>query len=312
MEGEMQKLVQLEERLHERLVGQEEAISAVSDAIRRSRAGLGDPDRPIGSFLFLGPTGVGKTELAKTLAELLFDDEKSMIRIDMSEYMERHSVSRLVGAPPGYVGYDEGGQLTEAIRRRPYSVVLLDEIEKAHGDVFNVLLQVLDDGRLTDGQGRTVDFTNTVLIMTSNAGSEFVLGELSHDEIRDRVDGVLRQTFRPEFLNRIDETVIFHRLTELEIRKIVDLQVERLVRRVEARRVAFEVTDAAKDLLAREGYDPTYGARPLKRAIQRLLENPLALRLLEGDIGDGARVIAETSDTEDGIVFTIETPQAAV
>ncbi len=312
MEGEMQKLVQLEERLHERLVGQEEAISAVSDAIRRSRAGLGDPDRPIGSFLFLGPTGVGKTELAKTLAELLFDDEKSMIRIDMSEYMERHSVSRLVGAPPGYVGYDEGGQLTEAIRRRPYSVVLLDEIEKAHGDVFNVLLQVLDDGRLTDGQGRTVDFTNTVLIMTSNAGSEFVLGELSHDEIRDRVEGVLRQTFRPEFLNRIDETVIFHRLTELEIRKIVDLQVERLVRRVEARRVAFEVTDAAKDLLAREGYDPTYGARPLKRAIQRLLENPLALRLLEGDIGDGARVIAETSDTEDGIVFTIETPQAAV
>ena len=312
MEGEMQKLVQLEERLHERLVGQEEAISAVSDAIRRSRAGLGDPDRPIGSFLFLGPTGVGKTELAKTLAELLFDDEKSMIRIDMSEYMERHSVSRLVGAPPGYVGYDEGGQLTEAIRRRPYSVVLLDEIEKAHGDVFNVLLQVLDDGRLTDGQGRTVDFTNTVLIMTSNAGSEFVLDELSHDEIRDRVDGVLRQTFRPEFLNRIDETVIFHRLTELEIRKIVDLQVHRLVRRVEARRVAFEVTAAAKDLLAREGYDPTYGARPLKRAIQRLLENPLALRLLEGDIGDGARVIAETSDTEDGIVFTIETPQAAV
>ncbi|MCX6412621.1 MAG: AAA family ATPase, partial [Actinobacteria bacterium] len=312
MEGEMQKLWQLEGRLHERVVGQEEAISAVSDAIRRSRAGLGDPDRPIGSFLFLGPTGVGKTELAKTLAELLFDDEKSMIRIDMSEYMERHSVSRLVGAPPGYVGYDEGGQLTEAIRRRPYSVVLLDEIEKAHGDVFNVLLQVLDDGRLTDGQGRTVDFTNTVLIMTSNAGSEFVLGELSHDEIRDRVEGVLRQTFRPEFLNRIDETVIFHRLTELEIRKIVDLQVERLVRRVEARRVAFEVTDAAKDLLAREGYDPTYGARPLKRAIQRLLENPLALRLLEGDIGDGARVIAETSDTEDGIVFTIATPQAAV
>ena len=312
MEGEMQKLVQLEERLHERLVGQEEAIAAVSDAIRRSRAGLGDPDRPIGSFLFLGPTGVGKTELAKTLAELLFDDEKSMIRIDMSEYMERHSVSRLVGAPPGYVGYDEGGQLTEAIRRRPYSVVLLDEIEKAHGDVFNVLLQVLDDGRLTDGQGRTVDFTNTVLIMTSNAGSEFVLGELSDDEIRDRVDGVLRQTFRPEFLNRIDETVIFQRLTELEIRKIVDLQVERLVRRVEARRVAFEVTDAAKDLLAREGYDPTYGARPLKRAIQRLLENPLALRLLEGDIGDGARVIAEASDTDDGIVFTIATPQAAV
>jgi ATP-dependent Clp protease ATP-binding subunit ClpB len=220
MEGEMEKLVHLEARLHERLVGQEEAISAVSDAIRRSRAGLGDPDRPIGSFLFLGPTGVGKTELAKTLAELLFDDERSMIRIDMSEYMERHAVSRLVGAPPGYVGYDEGGQLTEAIRRRPYSVVLLDEVEKAHPDVFNLLLQVLDDGRLTDGQGRTVDFTNTVLIMTSNAGAEFITGELSMEEISARVDGVLRQEFRPEFLNRIDETVIFTRLTQAEIREI--------------------------------------------------------------------------------------------
>ncbi len=312
MEGEMQKLVQLEARLHERLVGQEEAISAVSDAIRRSRAGLGDPDRPIGSFLFLGPTGVGKTELAKTLAELLFDDEKSMIRIDMSEYMERHSVSRLVGAPPGYVGYDEGGQLTEAIRRRPYSVVLLDEIEKAHSDVFNILLQVLDDGRLTDGHGRTVDFTNTVLIMTSNAGSEFVLGDLSHDQIRERVDGVLRQTFRPEFLNRVDETVIFQRLSEAEIRQIVDLQVQRLVRRVEDRRVSFEVTPAAKDLLAREGYDPTYGARPLKRAIQRLLENPLALRLLEGDVTDGARIVADVIDGGEGIAFTINAAQAAV
>ncbi len=304
MEGEMQKLVHLEERLHERLVGQEEAITAVADAIRRSRAGLGDPDRPIGSFLFLGPTGVGKTELAKTLAELLFDDEKSMIRIDMSEYMERHSVSRLVGAPPGYVGYDEGGQLTEAIRRRPYSVVLLDEIEKAHGDVFNILLQVLDDGRLTDGQGRTVDFTNTVLIMTSNAGSEFVLGDLSRDEIRTRVEGVLRQSFRPEFLNRVDETVIFQRLTEQEIRQIVDLQVRRLVTRVEGRRVSLEVTDAAKDVLAREGYDPTYGARPLKRAIQRLLENPLALRLLEGDIGDGDQVVADAAEDE-GLTFTV-------
>jgi ATP-dependent Clp protease ATP-binding subunit ClpB len=310
MEGEMQKLVHLEERLHERLVGQEEAITAVSDAIRRSRAGLGDPDRPIGSFLFLGPTGVGKTELAKTLAELLFDDEKSMIRIDMSEYMERHSVSRLVGAPPGYVGYDEGGQLTEAIRRRPYSVVLLDEVEKAHGDVFNLLLQVLDDGRLTDGQGRTVDFTNTVLIMTSNAGAEFITGELSMDEIRARVDGVLRQQFRPEFLNRVDETVIFQRLNEAEIRQIVDLQVARLVRRVEDRRIVFDVTDAAKDLLGRDGYDPTYGARPLKRSIQRLLENPLALRLLEGDIGDGARIVADADEAGDTITFRVEHPAA--
>ena len=312
MEGEMQKLVHLEERLHERLVGQEEAITAVSDAIRRSRAGLGDPDRPIGSFLFLGPTGVGKTELAKTLAELLFDDEKSMVRIDMSEYMERHSVSRLVGAPPGYIGYDEGGQLTEAIRRRPYSVVLLDEVEKAHADVFNLLLQVLDDGRLTDGQGRTVDFTNTVLIMTSNAGAEFITGELSMDEIRRRVDGVLRQQFRPEFLNRVDETVIFQRLDEAEIRQIVELQVARLVHRVEERRIAFEVTDAAKDLLGRHGYDPTYGARPLKRAIQRLLENPLALRLLEGDIGDGSRIVADVDGEGDTIGFRVETPQAVV
>ena len=312
MEGEMQKLVHLEERLHERLVGQEEAITAVSDAIRRSRAGLGDPDRPIGSFLFLGPTGVGKTELAKTLAELLFDDEKSMVRIDMSEYMERHSVSRLVGAPPGYIGYDEGGQLTEAIRRRPYSVVLLDEVEKAHADVFNLLLQVLDDGRLTDGQGRTVDFTNTVLIMTSNAGAEFITGELSMDEIRRRVDGVLRQQFRPEFLNRVDETVIFQRLDEAEIRQIVELQVARLVRRVEERRIAFEVTDAAKDLLGRHGYDPTYGARPLKRAIQRLLENPLALRLLEGDIGDGSRIVADVDGEGDTIGFRVEALQAVV
>ncbi|MCX6390931.1 MAG: AAA family ATPase, partial [Actinobacteria bacterium] len=306
MEGEMQKLVHLEERLHERLVGQEEAIVAVSDAIRRSRAGLGDPDRPIGSFLFLGPTGVGKTELAKTLAELLFDDEKSMIRIDMSEYMERHSVSRLVGAPPGYVGYDEGGQLTEAIRRRPYSVVLLDEVEKAHGDVFNLLLQVLDDGRLTDGQGRTVDFTNTVLIMTSNAGAEYITGELSMDEIRQRVDGALRQQFRPEFLNRIDETVIFQRLNAAEIRQIVDLQVARLVRRVEDRRIVFDVTDAAKDLLGRDGYDPTYGARPLKRSIQRMLENPLALRLLEGDVAEGSRIVADVDESGDGIVFSID------
>jgi ATP-dependent Clp protease ATP-binding subunit ClpB len=310
MEGEMQKLVQLEERLHERLVGQDEAISAVADAIRRSRAGLGDPNRPIGSFLFLGPTGVGKTELAKTLAELLFDDERSMVRIDMSEYMERHAVSRLVGAPPGYVGYEEGGQLTEAVRRRPYSVILLDEVEKAHGDVFNILLQVLDDGRLTDGQGRTVDFTNAVLIMTSNAGAEYITGDLSMDEIRTRVDGALRQQFRPEFLNRIDDTVIFTRLTAEEIREIVDLQIARLARRVEERRVTLAVTDAAKDLIGREGYDPTYGARPLRRAIQRLLENPLALRLLEGDIADGARIVCDVDETGDALAFQIESLQA--
>ncbi len=305
MEGEMEKLVHLEQRLHERLVGQDEAIGAVADAIRRSRAGLSDPNRPIGSFLFLGPTGVGKTELAKALAELLFDDERSMIRIDMSEYMERHAVSRLVGAPPGYVGYEEGGQLTEAVRRRPYSVVLLDEIEKAHGDVFNILLQVLDDGRLTDGQGRTVDFTNTVLIMTSNAGSEYVLGDLEPEEIRRRVDEVLRQSFRPEFLNRIDETVIFQRLTQEQIRQIVDLQVRRLVARVEDRRIALEVTDAARSLLADEGYDPTFGARPLKRAIQRLLENPLALRLLEGDIAEGDTVIADVMPDGTDLAFSV-------
>ena len=305
MEGEMQKLVHLEERLHDRLVGQDEAIGAVADAIRRSRAGLSDPNRPIGSFLFLGPTGVGKTELAKALAELLFDDERSMIRIDMSEYMERHAVSRLVGAPPGYVGYEEGGQLTEAVRRRPYSVVLLDEIEKAHGDVFNILLQVLDDGRLTDGQGRTVDFTNTVMIMTSNAGSEYVLGDLEPEEIRRRVDEVLRQSFRPEFLNRIDETVIFQRLTQEQIREIVDLQIRRLVARVEDRRILLEVSDAARDLLADEGYEPTFGARPLKRAIQRLLENPLALRLLEGDVTEGDTVIADVMPDGAELAFSI-------
>jgi ATP-dependent Clp protease ATP-binding subunit ClpB len=310
MEGEMQKLVHLEERLHERLVGQDEAIRAVSDAIRRSRAGLGDPNRPIGSFLFLGPTGVGKTELAKTLAELLFDDERSMVRIDMSEYMERHAISRLVGAPPGYVGYEEGGQLTEAVRRRPYSVILLDEVEKAHGDVFNILLQVLDDGRLTDGQGRTVDFTNTVLIMTSNAGAEYITGDLSMEEIRSRVDGALRQQFRPEFLNRIDDTVIFMRLTAEEIREIVDLQIARLARRVEGRRIALVVTEAAKDLLGREGYDPTYGARPLRRAIQRQLENPLALRLLEGDVPEGATIVCDADEAGEALAFRVEAMQA--
>jgi ATP-dependent Clp protease ATP-binding subunit ClpB len=308
MEGELEKLVHLEERLHERVIGQDEAISAVADAIRRSRAGLGDPNRPIGSFLFLGPTGVGKTELAKSLAELMFDDERAMVRIDMSEYMERHSVSRLVGAPPGYVGYEEGGQLTEAVRRRPYSVILLDEIEKAHGDVFNILLQVLDDGRLTDGQGRTVDFTNTVLIMTSNAGSEFILEDLSEEDMRARVMGALRSLFRPEFLNRVDETVIFRRLTREQIRAIVDLQIERLQQRVADRKLTLEVGESARDLLAREGYDPVYGARPLRRVVQRLLENPLAMRIIAGELPEGATVRVEAEGDE--IVFRTGEPAA--
>ncbi len=298
LEGEMAKLVTLEERLHDRVVGQDEAIGAIANAIRRARAGLQDPHRPLGSFLFLGPTGVGKTELAKALAALLFDDDRAMVRLDMSEYMEKHAVSRLVGAPPGYIGYDEGGQLTEAVRRRPYSVLLLDEVEKAHADVFNILLQVLDDGRLTDSHGRTVDFRNTILIMTSNAGSEFILDELSDAEVRGRVEGVLQSTFRPEFLNRVDETVIFRRLTREQIREIVELQVARLAERLADRKVVLEVTETASDLLGREGYDPAYGARPLKRVIQRLLENPLALAVLEGRIADGDRVVVDADGDE--------------
>jgi ATP-dependent Clp protease ATP-binding subunit ClpB len=296
LEGEMQKLIALEGRLHERVVGQNEAVEAVSNAIRRSRSGLGDPDRPIGSFLFLGPTGVGKTELARTLAALLFDDERAVLRIDMSEYMERHSVSRLIGAPPGYVGYDEGGQLTEAIRRRPYSVVLLDEIEKAHADVFNVLLQVLDDGRLTDGQGRTVDFRNAILIMTSNVGSEVIFGESDPERMRQRVEDVLRGTFRPEFLNRIDETVIFHRLGREELAAVVELQLERLRARLAARGLSLVVSEAARELIAEEGNDPAFGARPLKRAIQRLVENPLAKLLLEAPPAGDAAVAVDAVD----------------
>ena len=272
MEGEVEKLIHMEERLHERVIGQDEAVEAVSNALRRSRAGLQDPNRPIGSFLFLGPTGVGKTELARALAEFMFDSEEAMVRIDMSEYMEKHSVSRLVGAPPGYVGYDEGGQLTEAVRRRPYSVVLLDEIEKAHPDVFNVLLQVMDDGRLTDGQGRTVDFKNTVVIMTSN--------------VPGGIDGV-RATFKPEFVNRLDEIVEFHQLTREEIGQIVELQVAKLVARVRERGVEVELTDDARTLLGNLGYDPTYGARPLKRVIQKQLVDKLALKLLEGEFAAG-------------------------
>ena len=296
LEGEMQKLVALEARLHERVVGQDEAVEAVSNAIRRSRSGLGDPDRPIGSFLFLGPTGVGKTELARTLAALLFDDERAVLRIDMTEYMERHSVSRLIGAPPGYVGYEEGGQLTEAVRRRPYSVVLLDEIEKAHSDVFNVLLQVLDDGRLTDGQGRTVDFRNALLIMTSNVGSEVIFAESDPERMRERVEDILRGTFRPEFLNRIDETVIFHRLGRAELAAVVDLQLERLRARLAGRGLGLVVSDAARELIAEEGNDPAFGARPLKRAIQRLIENPLAKLLLEHPPAGDATVSVDAVD----------------
>jgi ATP-dependent Clp protease ATP-binding subunit ClpB len=298
MEGEVEKLVHMEERLHERVVGQDEALEAVSNALRRSRAGLQDPNRPIGSFLFLGPTGVGKTELARALAEFMFDTEHAMVRLDMSEYMEKHTVARLIGAPPGYVGYEEGGQLTEAVRRRPYSVILLDEIEKAHADVFNVLLQVMDDGRLTDGQGRTVDFKNTVLIMTSNVGSQFIAGETDPERIREQVEASLAAQFKPEFLNRIDDVVIFHRLTKDEIKEIVELQVVRLISRVRERGIEVRLTDRAKELLANLGYDPTYGARPLKRVIQKRLVDKLALAMLEGEFaeGDVVEVDAEGGD----------------
>jgi ATP-dependent Clp protease ATP-binding subunit ClpB len=291
METERAKLLVLEERLHQRVVGQDEAVEAVSNAVRRNRSGLQDPNRPIGSFIFLGPTGVGKTELCKALAEVLFDDENAMVRVDMSEFMERHTVSRLIGAPPGYVGYEEGGRLTEAVRRRPYCVVLLDEIEKAHRDVFNVLLQVLDDGRLTDSHGRTVDFTNTIIVMTSNIGSQMIQQISqeggSEEEVRSAVRGALQSSFLPEFLNRIDEIIIFHPLDRNQIRKIVGLQIERLAKQLEGHGMRLEVTDAALDAIAREGYDPIYGARPLKRTIQQKIQNPLAAEILKGRFGEG-------------------------
>jgi len=295
MEGEMQKLLRLPEELHHRVVGQDEAVSAVADAVVRARAGIKDPKRPIGSFLFLGPTGVGKTELARALATTLFDDEENMIRLDMSEYMEKHTVARLIGAPPGYVGYDEGGQLTEAVRRKPYSVVLLDEIEKAHPDVFNVLLQVLDDGRLTDGHGRTVNFRNTVIIMTSNIGSQLILelrgaDERSYQRMREQVLEALRRHFRPEFLNRVDEVVVFRALTEAELAKIVEIQLEGLRRRLADRRIVLEVNEAARHYLAKIGYDPVFGARPLKRAIQREVETPVARLIVAGKLRDGGTV----------------------
>jgi len=274
----------MEKRLEERVIGQEQAIEAVSNAVRRARAGLQDPNRPIGSFIFMGPTGVGKTELARALAEFLFDDERAMIRIDMSEYMEKHSVARLIGAPPGYVGYEEGGQLTEAVRRRPYSVILFDEIEKAHQDVFNVLLQILEDGRLTDGQGRTVDFKNAVVIMTSNVGD------------------ALKNHFRPEFLNRIDEIIVFNSLSEEHIKQIVDIQLGQLKKRLAERHLDIEVTDAAKSTLAHEGYDPTYGARPLKRTIQREIQDKLAMKLLEGEFKEGDRILVD-ADASGNLTF---------
>jgi ATP-dependent Clp protease ATP-binding subunit ClpC len=319
LEGEAEKLLHMEERIHERLVNQEEAVTAISEAIRRSRAGLKDPQRPIGSFIFLGPTGVGKTELAKTLARFLFDDENAMVRLDMSEYQERHTVSRLIGAPPGYVGYDEGGQLTEAVRRRPYRVILLDEVEKAHPEVFNSLLQILDDGRLTDGHGRTVDFKNTVVIMTSNVGAELIRRQMSmgfaakqeskgqkldYETMKERVLVEMKKTFRPEFINRIDEIIVFHQLTEEQLRQIVELLVKELQERLADRKLSIELSDKAKAWLVKEGYDPVYGARPLRRAIERYVENPLSSKLLGGEFKEGDTVKVDLGDK--GLAFTLK------
>jgi ATP-dependent Clp protease ATP-binding subunit ClpB len=304
LEGERDKLVRMEERLHRRVIGQDEAVAAVSNAVRRARSGLQDPNRPIGSFIFMGPTGVGKTELAKALAEFIFDSEQAIVRIDMSEYMEKHSVARLIGAPPGYVGYEEGGYLTEAVRRRPYSVVLFDEIEKAHPEVFNIMLQILDDGRMTDGHGRTVDFKNTIVIMTSNVGSQYIqeLATASREKMEKRVTEALRASFRPEFLNRIDEIIIFQSLTADEILKIVDIQMNRLGRRLADKNIDLILSDGSKELIAKQGYDPVFGARPLKRIIQKYIENPLSLEILEGNVSEGARVRAVVEG--DKIVFT--------
>jgi ATP-dependent Clp protease ATP-binding subunit ClpB len=301
-EGEREKLIKLEDHLHQRVIGQEAAVKAVANAIRRARAGLQDENRPIGSFIFLGPTGVGKTELSRALAEFLFDDERAMIRIDMSEYMEKHTVARLIGAPPGYVGYEEGGQLTEAVRRRPYAVILFDEIEKAHHDVFNVLLQVLDDGRITDGQGRTVDFKNAVIIMTSNIGSQYITDEESPQKRNALVMDALRSHFRPEFLNRVDDIIIFDRLKDEDLKKIVEIQLSRLTKRLEQQKIRLELSDSAKASIAHEGYDPVYGARPLKRAIQKLILDPLSLDILEGKFHEGQTIRADLKGGK--IVFT--------
>ena len=304
LEGEREKLLRMEEALGKRVVGQEEAVKSVSTAVRRARAGLQDPNRPIGSFMFLGPTGVGKTELTKALAAFLFDDENAMVRIDMSEFMEKHSVARLIGAPPGYVGYEEGGALTEAIRRRPYQVVLFDEIEKAHPDVFNVLLQVLDDGRLTDGQGRTVDFRNALIIMTSNIGAEILVNQPEGEDteaVRDQVMALVQARFRPEFLNRLDEIILFHRLKREQMSAIVDIQVARLQKLLDERKVKVNLDDKAREWLANKGYDPAYGARPLKRVIQKNLQDPLAELTLEGVVKDGDTV--KVSANADGLVI---------
>jgi ATP-dependent Clp protease ATP-binding subunit ClpB len=307
VEGEAKRLVHLEQQLHQHVIGQEQAVDATARAVRRARAGLKDPQRPVGTFIFLGPTGVGKTELAKSLARTLFDDERAMVRLDMSEYGERHSVARMIGSPPGYVGHDEGGQLTEAVRRRPYSVILLDEIEKAHRDVFNVLLQVLDDGRLTDGKGRTVDFRNTILIMTSNVASDYILEHQGEDRkaLENHVMRELQQMFRPEFLNRIDDIITFDALSLQDLRKIVDLQLTQLKSLLTDRGIEIEFTDGARQYLAEVGYDPAFGARPLRRAIQRHVQDPLATRLLDGDLDVEAGVLVDAGD--DGLVFTTGT-----
>ena len=303
LEGEREKLVRMEDRLHRRVIGQNEAVDAVSNAVRRARSGLQDPNRPIGSFIFMGPTGVGKTELAKALAEFIFDNEQAMVRIDMSEFMEKHAVARLIGAPPGYVGYEEGGYLTEAVRRRPYSVILFDEIEKAHPEVFNVLLQILDDGRMTDGQGRTVDFKNTIVIMTSNIGSQWIqqLAGTNPAEMENKVTEALRAHFKPEFLNRIDETIIFKNLSLEQLVEIVEIQIKKLRDRLTDRKIDLVLTDGAMSFIAEKGYDPIYGARPLKRVIQQYIENPLSMDILEGKIIDGDRVQADVE--MDQIVF---------
>ena len=312
MEGEREKLLHLEDVLHQRVIGQNEAVEKVAEAILRSRAGIQDENRPIGSFLFLGPTGVGKTELAKALAECLFDDEKNMVRIDMSEYMEKYSVSRLIGAPPGYVGYEEGGQLTEAVRRKPYSVVLFDEIEKAHPDVFNVLLQVLDDGRITDSQGRTVDFKNTILILTSNLGSQYILDGIQNGEVsqqaRDAVDSLLKQSFRPEFLNRLDEIVVYKPLSKDEIGNIVDLLLQKLRKRLEEKQLSLEITDRAKTYIIDNGYDPVYGARPLKRFLQSKVETLIARSIIAGQPAEGDTLVVDTDGN--GLTLTVQKQSA--
>ena len=312
LEGEKEKLLRMEEQLAQRVVGQAEAVKAVSTAVRRARAGLQDPHRPIGSFMFLGPTGVGKTELTKALAAYLFDDEQALIRIDMSEYMEKHSVARLIGAPPGYVGYDEGGALTEAVRRRPYQVILFDEIEKAHPDVFNVLLQVLDDGRLTDGQGHTVDFRNTLIVMTSNLGADFLVNQpegQDTDAVKDQVMAVVRASFRPEFLNRVDEIILFHRLQREHMGRIVDIQMARLGKLLEDRKIAITLDPKAREWLADKGYDPAYGARPLKRVIQKSVQDPLAELILSGKIKDGEKVTISAG--KQGLTFNGQVAEAA-